>query len=260
MIADQTAAFQRAFAFMRELDRRASSRVDELPFGRAFLRPEIPHVWSRNFVSVEAPLNEIDLDSVIDTSERVHSGSGLFHRRLVFDHEGVAGAAAARLQPEGWRPGRIVVMAHRGPQDGPQPPPGGMEVDRTALEPLKTVMLGLDPQTRPRQVSQQLLAGYEAVGDAGSERSFAYEVDGELVASCRLYSDGSTAQIEDVGTLPSHRGRGYGNAVVLLALREAWAAHDFVFIEAEAADWPKDWYERVGFETAGVVCDLVRDK
>ncbi len=56
-----------------------------------------------------------------------------------------------------------------------------------------------------------------------------------------------------------HRGKGYGNAVVLLALQEAWAAHDFVFIEAEEGDWPKDWYARVGFEMAGVVCDLVRD-
>ena len=80
-----------------------------------------------------------------------------------------------------------------------------------------------------------------------------------MVASCRLYSDGATAQIEDVGTLPSHRGHGFGNAVVLLALQEAWVSHDFVFIEAEEADWPKDWYERVGFETVGVVCDLVRD-
>src|SRR5215210_3676386 len=119
---ERAEAFQRAFAFVRELDRRASSRVEELPFGTAYLRPEIPHVWSRNFVAVEADLDGVDLDSVIETAERVHSGAGLFHRRLAFDHEAVAGAAAVRLQPESWRPGRIVVMPHRGPDAAPAPP------------------------------------------------------------------------------------------------------------------------------------------
>ncbi len=72
MIGDREAAFERAFAFIRELDRRASSRVERLPFGTAYLRPELPHVWSRNFVSVEAGSDDVDLDSVIDTTERVH--------------------------------------------------------------------------------------------------------------------------------------------------------------------------------------------
>jgi len=257
---DRAAAFRRAFAFVRSLDRQASSRVEELPFGTAYLRPEIPHVWSRNFVAVEAGLDELDLDSVIETAERIHSEAGLFHRRLSFDHEAVAGAAAVRLQPEGWRPGRIVVMPHRGPDAAPAPPSGGQEVDPASLKPLKRKLLGLDPQTSPEGVASQLLEGFDALGGVAAERTFAYEADGEFVASCRLYSDGATAQVEDVGTHPSYRGRGYGNAVVLLAVQEAWEAHDFVFIEAEAADWPKDWYARAGFETAGAVCDLVRDR
>ncbi len=257
---DPAAAFQRAFAFVRSLDRKASSRVEELPFGTAYLRPEIPHVWSRNFVAVEAA----SMSWISIRSSRPPSAftleAGLFHRRLAFDDEAAAGAAAVRLQPEGWRPGRIVVMPHRGPDAAPAPPPGGQEVDPANLKPLKRKLLGLDPQTSPEDVASQLLEGFDALGGVAAERTFAYEADGEFVASCRLYSDGATAQVEDVGTHPSYRGRGYGNAVVLLALQEAWEAHDFVFIEAEAADWPKDWYARAGFETAGAVCDLVRDK
>ena len=79
--------------------------MEELPFGTAYLRPEIPHVWSRNFVAVEAGLDELDLDSVIETAERVHSEAGLFHRRLAFDDEAAAGAAAVRLQPRAGGPG-----------------------------------------------------------------------------------------------------------------------------------------------------------
>src|SRR4051794_35587185 len=257
---ERAAAFQRAFAFVRALDRKASSRVEELPFGTAYLCPRIPHVWSRNFVAVEAGLDGLDLDSVIESAERIHFDAGLFHRRIAFDDEAAAGAAAVRLQPQGWRPSRIVVMPHRGADAAPAPPAGGQEVDPASLKPLKRKLLELDPQTHAAEVAGQLLEGFDALGAVAAERTFAYEADGELVASCRLYSDGATAQIEDVGTHPSHRGKGYGNAVVLLALQEAWAAHDFVFIEAEAADWPKDWYARAGFETAGVVCDLVRDK
>ena len=253
------AAFQRAFEFIRNLDRQASSRVERLPFGKAYLRPELPHVWSRNFVSLEIEPERFDFDTVIATAERIHVEAGLLHRRLAFDHEGTAGAAAIRLQPEGWRPGRVLLMAHRGTEAAPEPQPGAEEVERAKLRPLKRKLLGLDPQTRPKDVSDQLLEAYDVLGEAAGERVFAYSIKGEPVASCRLYSDGRTAQIEDVGTLPSHRGTASETPSSLLALQEAWASHDFVFLEAEEADWPKDWYERAGFEPVGVVCDLVRD-
>ena len=51
-----------------------------------------------------------------------------------------------------------------------------------------------------------------------------------------------TAQIEDVNTLCRIRGRGLGRAVVQKALDEARIAHDIVFIEALADDWPQDLY------------------
>ena len=131
---DPAAAFQRAFAFVRSLDRKASSRVEELPFGTAYLRPEMPHVWSRNFVAVEAAsMSWISIRSS-RRAERVHSEAGLFHRRLAFDDEAAAESGRrVRLQPEGWRPGRIVVMPHRGPDAAPAPPPGGQEVDASAI-------------------------------------------------------------------------------------------------------------------------------
>jgi predicted GNAT family N-acyltransferase len=250
--------YGRALAFMRELDRRASSRLETLPFGTAFLRPELPHVWSRNFVWVTSGADQLDLDRMIETVERVHVEAGLDHRRAAFADEAAAGAAAVPLQPQGWQPGRIVVMSHPGPRAVPPVPPGAREVGRPALRPMKREIMQLDPQTSPEEVTRQLLDAYDVLGEVARERSFGYDVDGEVVASCRLYSDGATAQIEDVGTLPARRGRGYANAVVGLALEEAWKAHDFVFIEAEAADWPKDWYARIGFETIGAVCDLVR--
>jgi len=75
-------------------------------------------------------------------------------------------------------------------------------------------------------------------------------VDGAPGSACDLYLDGGVAQIENVVTLEEHRG--LGRAVVLAALAEARAAGcDVVFLQAEADDWPKDLYARLGFEPIG---------
>jgi predicted GNAT family acetyltransferase len=91
-----------------------------------------------------------------------------------------------------------------------------------------------------------------------TQRCFARLVDGRVVSSCRLYSDGSIAQIEDVSTLPDHRQRGYAAAVVAKATGEAAAAHDLVFLTAVDGRWVKSWYERLGFEQIGLRYEATR--
>ena len=77
-------------------------------------------------------------------------------------------------------------------------------------------------------------------------------MDGEVVSYTDLYTDGADAQIEDVGTLPEHRGRGYATAVILAAITKAReAGADFVFLVADAEDWPKELYRRLGFDELG---------
>jgi N-acetylglutamate synthase-like GNAT family acetyltransferase len=72
------------------------------------------------------------------------------------------------------------------------------------------------------------------------------------VACADLYVDPPDAQIEDVATSTSHRHRGHGTSVVLTALATARdAGAHFVFLVADADDWPKEWYARLGFETIG---------
>ena len=87
---------------------------------------------------------------------------------------------------------------------------------------------------------------------AGNARHFAVHVDGTPISSTDLYSDGRVAQIEDVGTLPDHRGAGHASAVVMKALEEARAmGHEFIFLVADARDWPKEMYRRLGFDGVG---------
>ena len=83
-------------------------------------------------------------------------------------------------------------------------------------------------------------------------RFFGVLVDGEVVSYADLYVDGADAQVEDVGTLPEHRGKGYATAVILEAIEQARASGaDFVFLVADAEDWPKELYGKLGFDELG---------
>ena len=71
---------------------------------------------------------------------------------------------------------------------------------------------------------------------------------GEVVAWCNLYRTGREAQVENVNTLPEWRRRGFARAVVLDAVGSAREAGcELVFLLADRDDWPRDFYERLGF-------------
>ena len=139
------------------------------------------------------------------------------------------------LQPQGWLPGRNVVMPHRGPTAAPPPPPGAREVEPEELHGPKREVMRLDPLTRPEHTMAQLLAADAVVGEVANERCFGYVADGAWWRSAA-----------STPTAPRHRSRTSRPSRHTAAaasrerwcswrLREAWAAHDFVFIEADAA-------------------------
>src|SRR5207249_2284686 len=85
--------------------------------------------------------------------------------------------------------------------------------------------------------------------------------NGAPVASCELYSDGRVAQVESVGTLSEHRGKGHASAVVARAVETARAeGHELVFLLADEDDWPKELYGKLGFRTVGRIFDFIRAK
>ena len=105
----------------------------------------------------------------------------------------------------------------------------------------------------------QLLDAKRTIAQALTARFFAVRGGGEVVAYVDLYHDGRTAQIEDLATLEEHRGRGYASALVLRALEEArQAGCDLVFLVADAEDWPKLLYGRLGFVELGRYVKLIR--
>ena len=100
------------------------------------------------------------------------------------------------------------------------------------------------------ELVEQLLAAQRSIPI--ETRYFAVRVDGEPVSFTNLYLDGDTAQVEVVATLEAHRRRGYAKAVVARAVDEAEAAgRTWIFLVADAEDWPQEMYRKLGFEGVG---------
>ncbi|HEX6871697.1 MAG TPA: GNAT family N-acetyltransferase, partial [Micromonosporaceae bacterium] len=79
---------------------------------------------------------------------------------------------------------------------------------------------------------------------------------GEVVSRAELYLDAARGigQIEELMTRPGYGGRGYARAILADGLRRALdAGCDLVFLEAEADDWPRQLYAKLGYVTVGQV-------
>ena len=102
------------------------------------------------------------------------------------------------------------------------------------------------------EVARQLLDAKLLIAKRAETRFFGVRVDGEIVSWTDLYVAQGVGQVEDVTTKAEHRGKGYASAVVLRAAAEArTAGADLVFLVADADDWPKELYRRLGFDTIG---------
>ena len=105
---------------------------------------------------------------------------------------------------------------------------------------------------------EQLAAMDERFQRAGGARDFAAPAH-DPGSSCRLYSNGEVAQIDEVGTVQSRRRVGLASAAVLAAADAAAAeGHDPVFLLTDGDDWPQELYRRLGFDPAGVVYEFLK--
>jgi predicted GNAT family acetyltransferase len=143
-------------------------------------------------------------------------------------------------------------MAYRGGGDRTT---ASARVDEVAVEELRAFRAEIarsQPWAESEETVSMLLDANVLWSEAGSARHFAVREGGKVVSATDLYSDGRTAQVEDVATSPEHRGKGLASAVVLRAVEEAVASgHTFVFLIVNDENGPKELYGRLGFETIG---------
>jgi ribosomal protein S18 acetylase RimI-like enzyme len=250
-VADDLARIQR---FEREVEMAGTRTVDS-PLGVGVLTPELPRRHDSNYFFLERANTAAE---VMAEADRILGGAGANHRVvLTFDEE-----LGRRLEPAflaaGWGRQRHVFMAHRREPTKEVDLSTVSEVDESALRPGRTRAICSYPWGSP-ELARELLDAKVLLAERAKTRFFGVPVDGEIVAWSDLYLAQGMAQVEDVATVEEHRGQGYASAVVLRAVREARAAGaDLVFLVADDEDWPKELYERLGFEIVGRSYKFIR--
>lgn len=244
---------ERAIAFEEALRHQAVDEVVPFRWGEVLLTPSLRHVWDLNLLRVLG--GSPSAEELAAEAERIQGEAGFAHRRVVANDVGLLPGFEAL----GWETNRYVFMAHRGGHTRATKGVSSEEVKWEAILPLREALVREAPWGEDEETVSQILAAQRRVAKAGNARHFVVRVDGEGASAADLLSDGQTAQVEDVITLASHRNRGYATAVVLRAVEEALATgHDFVFLVADAEDWPKELYARLGFEAIGHTCAFQR--
>ncbi len=234
----------RAYEFLVKGDMRGE-RTEAARFGLAVFTDSLPLRYDSNYLLVDR------LPDAVAAGDLAEEARRLGRPAVMVRDEGTGERLVPGFERLDWNVSRGLVMAHRGRPARTADTRLVREVDQALLRPAHRRELAGYPWATP-EVVEQLLEAKLRIAEAVEVRFLAVMVDGEVAAYADLYHDGRTAQIEDVATLAEHRGRGYASALVLYALGEARRAGcDFTFLVADAEDWPKELYRRLGFEDLG---------
>ncbi len=249
---------KRAVEFVRRFRERMTEEVVPAPHGRALLTPSMPRVYYTNTFAVDLGA-EGSATELLEDLEPIFWAAGLTHRQVSVDDE-LGARAAPKFRELGWKTEELLVMPHRG--ETPQVDTSGVEeVGWEELEPVWAEGMRASPEIRDEEEVRQLVAAQHRRRIAVDVRYFAARADGRIASYCELFSDGTTGQIESVMTLEEFRRRGLAKAIVTHALAESRAAgHDFTFLLAEAEDWPKELYRKLGFESVGSIWAFLLQK
>lgn len=251
-------AFLQALAALRSAHERVAQRVVVTAVGRVYLDDDVPDSHANNLLVLDN--RAVTADAVAAAADEGLAGRG---HRMVMVYDDAAGARLAEeLKQRGYEPERDVVMAHRGGRPGGAPAArvGTWDEVRPALVADWTETLSL-PETAP--VVQQLVLRSKIVADALGARWYVASADRpagvEAFADLRFAVVTGVAQVEDVVTLPPSRRRGLARGVVTRAVQDAYDdGADLIFLVADEADWPRSWYERLGFHDIGYFWQFTR--
>ena len=250
---------RRSASFERRLDERLATRIEPFRWGTAYFDLEFPRRYASNFLSVQGSPPDITADGLIAEADRIMGAAGLAHRNVMVDDQALAQLIGIRFAELGWDLDAHRLMVVRREADRMRELPPVEELPFVRVRPLLVEINRREPWATDEEIAA-VLADYRGKleREVGT-RFFVAHVDGRPAGVCELYVQGDEAQVESVTTLEEFRGRGVGSAVVLgavAAAREAGAT--WIHLHADANDWPRHWYGRLGFEDAGGFTGFLR--
>ncbi|MGN9844090.1 GNAT family N-acetyltransferase [Nonomuraea sp. H19] len=250
----------RAIGFVHAFARRRAPREIAVPGGFAVLDDRYPGSYDDNKLivrSLDPQPSETAAAKLLRAADEALADRA--HRLVCVDDDRLGTAVAPAFAAAGYAQETNLVMAFRGTPA--QDPPAAERLDLAELMPLLRRDWRRTLPEAPDEVIDGLAARVEArlrgadlVGFRGVRAP-----DGEIAARADLYVHDGVAQIEGVFTGEEHRGKGYARALMASLLAEAAEAEaELIFLVADAGDWPKDFYGRLGFAGLGRVHAFLR--
>ncbi|WP_335933400.1 GNAT family N-acetyltransferase [Streptomyces sp. PTD5-9] len=243
---------QRIRAFLSAFARRQAAHTVPVPGGFAVYDDAFTHSRGNNQVVIDASTDaSVDAEALPALAEEALGH--LPHRLISVLDDEVGRACAEPLVRSGYTHSTYLIMLHAGPA------PAGGPAEEVGLEAIRAPLAQWWRARLPdagSEVVRHLVDRREARRRGADDVRIigARTEQGEVAAWADLYLDpaSGTAQIEDLITGEPHRRRGYADAVLAAALRLAVdGGCGTRFLTADAADWPRHWYERRGFSVIG---------
>jgi GNAT superfamily N-acetyltransferase len=253
-LPSEVGQLERALAFMRAAAVATADAARSIEPGIVLSTPSLSEVWAVNQVRVVKPLT---FDELVDVGDQEMAGSG--YRQIAVENQQAGPGLEQAFRTAGWKVERDVLMVLAAPPD--RPGDGSVVVDADEDEVLELMRHWYeDDEPTPTEVDQLVDYSRREIRALGDRLLGVRSGDGRLVAISKLRSDGRTAQVEDVYTVPEARGRGFARALIGRAVELARdGGHDLTFIVADDAGWPKLLYGRLGFRSAGLLWQFHRD-
>jgi GNAT superfamily N-acetyltransferase len=247
--------FSRALDQLRRTLKSLADEMRPIESGWVVRTRSLPRVWTLNQLLICEPVTFADAIALADRHQ-----ADLPYRHVVVEAEPTSRQLEGSFVAAGWHVDCEVLMALAGSSD--------REVDtRAVIELSEAQMLELMRRWTIEE-HPAIGTGLEELeeysrreGRLWNEQCFGIlDVDGAPAAITKLRSDGATAWVEDVYTVPEARGRGYARVLVTHATALARSAEpDLIFIIADDNDWPKHLYADIGFRPIGTTRTFHRD-
>ncbi len=248
---------ERLRAVRRAQLERVTSRAEPFAHGTAFFTPEHALKWDLNLLLVDRVAPGIGAHELMAHADRLQGRAGLRHCKLELAEGGER--LRADFEAAGWSVDHLLLMVLRRGADrrGATAPVSVREVSHDAVRPLAQRWHSELPSSGS---SAELTEAEAAAARLLGARSFVAERDGAPAAYALLLDDGDgVGEVDQVYAAPEHRGAGLASALVRAAAAASLQRGDeLTFLVADAEDWPRLLYERLGFETVGARFDFTR--
>lgn len=196
---------------------------------------------------------------LVRSVEKVAGTAGWRHRRIEADDPTVADRLRSGLLAAGYVEERYVTMRlATAPPAATGPIPAAAVVDVGHQRDLARQVTAQEPLADRDAVVDQMLEQDRRLARIAGARAVVAPPDAP-VSHCLLLHHGAITEIDAVSTLAAARGRGWSTAVMRRAIAEAIASDAGEVVLADADDWPRIWYERLGFVSVGTSSAFRRD-